>query len=90
MPPRCTMPSQPSTRRITASPSLRSQGTTSSPAPAGGISATSDRRRILAWPRSLSRSMVPKVPAAPVIRIRFIIKVTPSARAGSSRRQARR
>src|SRR3546814_7108800 len=72
MPPKWTMPSQPSTSAFTWAKSASSQGTTSSCAAAVPSSAMSDRRRISARPVRRRRASEPRPPAAPVMRSRFI------------------
>src|SRR4051812_25265631 len=65
-PPRCTMASQPRTRSAVAFLSARSQGTTSSCARASSIGALSETRIARTCGFRLSRSTLPKAPAAPV------------------------
>ncbi len=65
-PPRWTIAWLPATTRSTAAPSCSAAVMTSSPSPAGAISATSLRRRTRASRRRRGRSSRPRPPAAPV------------------------
>ena len=67
-PPRCRIPSQPSTSRITAAASARSQGMISSCGAGLASPAMSESRSRVASGASRARISRPTPPAAPVIK----------------------